>query len=431
MNLPSLPPAVRHPVRTARERRARSEESTALEQRRERARRVLVRRRRGLAAGVAFGGLALVFGLPLLMWQGPHLFDGKYLDEAELRKGSAALVTGLRTSMVALVAAIGAGVALLYTARTYRLTRRGQITDRFTKALERLGSPEVYVRIGGILALEQIVQDAPEQAATDAARVLGHFIRDRAPKARPTGAPDEPEGEGLPERPAADVQAALTALTRPESRTHVDARERLDLAGLHLAGADLGHADLTGARMTDATLAGADLLGATLTGADLRRATLTRTGLAGATLTKACLVGATLTRADLRGATLTRTDLWDATLTGALLWEATLTEANLRAARLTGADLRSASLTGADLVGAALTRAYLVCATLTGADLWGATLAEADLDGVTLTGANLADATLTQAKGLTVGQVSAARVSRHTVLPERFYPSVDPAGPEA
>ncbi|MER5890904.1 hypothetical protein ABT160_44405 [Streptomyces sp. NPDC001941] len=120
--------------------------------------------------------------MPLLIWQGPRWFDGKYLDDAELRKGSAALVTGLRTSLVALVAALGAGVALLYTARTYRLTRRGQITDRFTKALERLGSDQEYVRIGGILALEQIVQDAPEQAATDAARVLGHFLRAQAPR---------------------------------------------------------------------------------------------------------------------------------------------------------------------------------------------------------------------------------------------------------
>ncbi|GAA3370033.1 hypothetical protein GCM10020367_15050 [Streptomyces sannanensis] len=123
-------------------------------------------------------------GLPWLIWRGPYVLDAKYIDRKALGEGSAALVTGLRTTLVAVVAALGAGIALLYTARTYRLTRRGQITDRFTKALERLGSPEIYVRIGGILALEQIVQDAPEQAATDAAEVLGHFIRHRAPRAR-------------------------------------------------------------------------------------------------------------------------------------------------------------------------------------------------------------------------------------------------------
>jgi len=115
--------------------------------------------------------------------------------------------------------------------------------------------------------------------------VLGHFIRHRAPKAAPPPAPGTPDpspasgAEPLPDQPAADVQTALTALTRAESRTHVDPRETLDLHGLHLAGADLNHADLTHA------------------------------DLAGATLTKALLIGATLTEADLAGATLTEANL--------------------------------------------------------------------------------------------------------------------------
>ncbi|MFK0264162.1 pentapeptide repeat-containing protein [Streptomyces angustmyceticus] len=86
------------------------------------------------------------------------------------------------------------------------------------------------------------------------------------------------------------MQTALTALTRAESRTHVDPRETLDLHGLHLAGADLNHADLTHA----------DLAGATLTKAHLIGATLTDAHLIGATLTDAHLIGATLTDANLR-----------------------------------------------------------------------------------------------------------------------------------
>jgi hypothetical protein len=214
--------------------------SLGLDRRRARARRVERVKRWGLAVVVA--AALLVVGLPWLIWRGPFVLDGKYIDRKALGEGSAALVTGLRTAMVAVVAALGASVALLYTARTYRLTRRGQITDRFTKALERLGSPEIYVRIGGILALEQIVQDAPGQAATDAAHVLGHFIRDRAPR---TQGSDDPATDPLPTEPAADVQAALTALTRPESRTRVDEREEIDLRNLHLARARLNHADLT------------------------------------------------------------------------------------------------------------------------------------------------------------------------------------------
>ncbi|MFH8699007.1 pentapeptide repeat-containing protein [Streptomyces chartreusis] len=244
-------------------------------------------------------------GLPWLVWRGPYLLDETYINPATVGTagGSAALVTGLRTALVACAAAIGAGVALVYTIRNYRLTRRGQVTERFTRALERLGSDQRYVRIGGVLALEQIVQDAPEQA-THAAQVLGHFARDRAPS-RPNP-PNDPDDEptttdtSLSTSPEADVQVALTALTRPESRTHVDEREGLRLE-LHLAGANLHGADLTGANLYWVDLTGAHLVGAILTSANLHGATFTGAYLRGATLTSANLRGANL--ADVQGMT--------------------------------------------------------------------------------------------------------------------------------
>ncbi|MFF8574064.1 pentapeptide repeat-containing protein [Streptomyces sp. NPDC015237] len=372
--------------------------------------------------------LLVLVGLPLLLWRGPALLDGEYITTATLKGGTsaamAALITGLRTSIVAFTAALGAGIALLYTARTYRLSRRGQITERFTKALERLGSDEVYVRIGGILALEQIVRDAPEQAATDSARVLGHFIRERAPKAHPGNV-------SLPESPTADVQEALTALTRPASRTHVDPREPLNLRGLHLAGAHLAGADLTRA----------DLSGATLTHADLTKATLTRARLTDAKLTEAILIRARLTGAILYMATLTKAHLQGATLARANLQEAALAEANLYGANLKKADLQKANLTKANLQEATLTEANLRWATLTEAGLDGAnlmkaylrkaTLTEADLDGANLTGANLCGASLTGVEYLNVRSICSAVTDRTTALPPKFYPRTDtPATPD-
>lgn len=417
---------------------------TELDRRRDRSRRVERARFWGMWTAIAAGAVLLLVGLPWLLWKGPYEIDAKYIDRGELAKGSAALVTGLRTAVVALTAALGASVALLYTARTYRLTRRGQITDRFTKALERLGSNEIYVRIGGILALEQIVQDAPEQAATDAARVLGHFIRHRAPQAQPTPDPDSSKPDGpdpghsaLPDEPAADVQAALTALTRTESRTHVDPREQLDLHGLHLAGAhlkqaDLTHANLAGATLTHvnlarATLTEANLRGATLTGAnlaramlakaDLREATLTKADLFDATLTKAYLNGATLTMANLRKATLTKADLHGAKLTKARVYEANLTETDLREANLTEANMARTTLTKADLFDATLTKAYLYETILTEANLRGANLTKANLTRANLTEAHLEEADLSGAKGLTLEQVRSASTDLATKLP--------------
>ncbi|MFG2357165.1 pentapeptide repeat-containing protein [Streptomyces sp. NPDC048521] len=78
-----------------------------------------------------------------------------------------------------------------------------------------------------------------------------------------------------------------------------------------------------------------------------------------------------------------------------------------------GADLIGARLKGADLRGASLRGAYLIGADLTGADLRGA-----DLIGADLRGADLTDADLTGAFFLTQPQLTAARGSAGTKLPE-------------
>ncbi|MFF7249811.1 pentapeptide repeat-containing protein [Embleya sp. NPDC008237] len=182
------------------------------------------------------------------------------------------------------LATLGAGFALLYTARNFRLNRRGQVTERFTNALERLGSDLPYVRSGGVFALEQIVQDAPEQ--TDhIARILVAFLRDRAPA---VGAADPPN------HPDPDVQTALTtlALLRPAATG-----SRVNLSRLHLRGADL-----TGARLRGANLSGANLVSADLANADLSDAFLV-----GTKLNRALIRGTKLRRAFIRDTTLTRT----------------------------------------------------------------------------------------------------------------------------
>jgi hypothetical protein len=76
--------------------------------------------------------------------------------------------------------AIVVGTGLLYTARNYRLSRHGQVTDRFTIALECLGSSELYVRIGGVHALEHVMRDSADHH-DDVIEVLTEFICDRAP----------------------------------------------------------------------------------------------------------------------------------------------------------------------------------------------------------------------------------------------------------
>jgi hypothetical protein len=46
------------------------------------------------------------------------------------------------------------------------LSREGQATDRYTKAIEQLGSDKIDVRIGGIYALERVARDSPRDHPT-------------------------------------------------------------------------------------------------------------------------------------------------------------------------------------------------------------------------------------------------------------------------
>jgi uncharacterized protein YjbI with pentapeptide repeats len=236
-----------------------------------------------------------------------------------------------RGRLVAFGAGLFAVGALVYTARNFSLARQGQVTDRYTKAIEQLGSDKgLDVRIGGIYALERIARDSPRDHPT-IMEVLAAFIREHSreqwPPAEPGAAPPE-------HRTRPDVQAAATVIGR---RT-----VRHDSQPVNLGSADLILADLTGAHLTGAYLTGAHLTGAYLTGA--------------------YLAGAHLILADLTGAHLTGADLTGAYLAGAHLAAADLTGADLTRAHLTGADLTRAHLTGADLTSADLTRADLTLA---------------------------------------------------------------------
>lgn len=66
------------------------------------------------------------------------------------------------------------------TYRQPRVTRQRQLTDRHTKAVDRLGSQHLDVRVGGIHAPERIARDPPQDRATTE-EVLTAFVRGHAP----------------------------------------------------------------------------------------------------------------------------------------------------------------------------------------------------------------------------------------------------------
>ncbi|MFI6303360.1 pentapeptide repeat-containing protein [Amycolatopsis thailandensis] len=318
-----------------------------------------------------------------------------------VRRPAAASKHNWVQSIVSGLTVLTAIAALVYTSRStteqLRLTEQGQITDRYSRATDQLGSEKIDVRLGAIYSLERLMRDSAADVPT-IVEVLCAFVREHAPrKVTPpstTTTPPRPSRTAKsPVRPPPDVQAVLTVLNRrPDGGS-----ARIDLHQTELAGADLSRAKLAGADLTGANLAFVLLHEASLENALLRQADLHN---------------ASLTHARLHSADLSEANMVDATLTSA-----DLTRAHLDQVDLTYARLGDATLNGADLPQANLTRASLGAAKLMGANLFAAKLNDAYLGAANLSAANLTEADLTGADATTPEQLAQARTNSRTKLP--------------
>ena len=263
------------------------------------------------------------------------------------------LVNENRKTLLQVIGGLVVLVGLYLTHRRIRVTEDGQVTDRFTKAIEQLGSDKISIRLGGIYALERIAKDSRKDHWT-VIEVLSAFVREGPPIHNREGIELSEAGVGI----STDIQAALTVVDR---RKHQQDPENTpinystaNLQGSNLEGAFLREANLNQANLNQANLGGVNLEGAFLGGAFLREAHLSGVNLQGAFLQGANLQWAYLSGANLQGANLEGTNLQGAILQGAnLLW------AKLQGANLSRADLQGAILQGANLQGAKLYEANL------------------------------------------------------------------------
>jgi Pentapeptide repeats (9 copies) len=187
---------------------------------------------------------------------------------------------------------LGGGVVLLgvfFTWQQLRSTREGQITDRYTKAIDQLGTgKDLAVKVGGVYALERIARDSPRDRRA-IAEVLCAYVRTASRKT-----PDEEPGRSLDER-APDMQAAVTILARWDREVSTDPQQRWR---------DLHGADLRDVKLYDARLQGVYLFGAQLQRAHFDRAHLQHARLQDAKRNDAHFTGAQLQHARPRGAQL-------------------------------------------------------------------------------------------------------------------------------
>lgn len=189
----------------------------------------------------------------------------------QLQQEQARLQNDVRTTLVqgsvGLLALTGATVGVYVGWRQLQLTREGQVTDRFLRAVDQLGSDKVDVRFGGIFALERIAKDSPPDRSA-ITEVLSAYIRRTLPGSEVREQYILPLRFRLPE-----AQAALTVLCRsPLSDDRIGAhKRRLNLSRTDLRRADLHQAQLQRADLTHSHLEGADLTDANLTDAVLDR----------------------------------------------------------------------------------------------------------------------------------------------------------------
>jgi hypothetical protein len=307
---------------------------------------------RYLLIGLLIGASLLVFGSVLWAavvepsWLVPNAPGLAAADRVraltDFRTTAVTLLGGIAVAAGAVVAALNFRETSRQNRAVLELQRRGQVTERFTRAIEQLGQrgdEKLDVRIGAIYALEQIAQDSAElhwpiiEVLTAYLREHAAVSADRQPAAGPA-----PEAAGPPDgsppipadptvRPSADQQAIATVIGRRRTERDPDG-QHLNLSGVslpgvnwaraHLERANLGGAHLEEANLREAHLEHADLEETHLEGAWLEEAHLERAHLRETHLEEAFLLGAHLERAELFG-----THLEGAFLLGVRLLETT------------------------------------------------------------------------------------------------------------
>lgn len=277
--------------------------------------------------------LACVLVFPRLLY--PPLTENQLSSVAPSGRVAAAsaqakLQNDARTTLLQGLGGAAVLVGVYFTFRQLRIARQGQVTDRFTRAVDQLGHDSPDVQLGGIYALQQISRDS-DQERTAIHEILAAYVRIHAPWSDP----HDPRPVNVGDLPrlrewAPGAQAAMLALGRRATSTGAP----LDLMGTNLRRL----------RLSDTYIPG---------GANLARVLFWRSSMINASLGHANLREAKLGWTDLRHSWLSDADLREADLRGADLRHATVRHADLRGADLRGTDLRdSIELASAKLEGA-------------------------------------------------------------------------------
>lgn len=118
-----------------------------------------------------------------------------------------------------------------------KISEAKALTDRFSKAVEQLGSDKIAIRLGGVYSLERLAKDSPNDYST-ILEVLCAFVREGCPKLTfydvIAGGIDDFLAREI-SAASTDVQAAITAIGRVK-RPNTIPVVNLDLSYVDLRG---------------------------------------------------------------------------------------------------------------------------------------------------------------------------------------------------
>ena len=273
--------------------------------------------------------VSVILGL-LSLWSIPkwqvysyrERFDSLALGRSERIQLEKDLITAENNARVTIAQIIGGLVVILGLYATFRniaiarenlrVAEVGKLTERFSKAVEMLGSDKLNVRLGGIYALERIARDSLKDHWT-VIEVLTAFVReqskeeylksqhsDQQPSYYDVVDPELREPYQIANRLREDIQAALTVIGRREWADLERPYQEINLMDSFLTGTFLLDANLKRANLFQTNLRQSILFNTDLRKAVLGSAILVNADLSYAKLHKATLIYADLTGADLR-----------------------------------------------------------------------------------------------------------------------------------
>ena len=224
------------------------------------------------------------------------------------------------------------------TQRQIDLTSQNSRYDRYQRGIEMLGSPELFVRVGGIYALRTLMKEDPEELHIPAVELLGAFLRN------PVDADTVTRGS----RVRQDIQTALDVIVgRKEKEVTLEKARgfRLDLRS-----ANLQYADLPGVDFSEANLEGTILSGTNMDGANLSKAVLHEADLSFANCRKSNFRNASLVRANLHHVSVDDSDFSETRIdwvdcTEGSFYKTTFANARIQNCKFNGALLHKAELT--------------------------------------------------------------------------------------